>query len=89
LSLRTCGVRSDAGTGTGALALHALQSPADADVTEINHAYLVKPKAELDRPLHCALSPTCIFQMRARRFSKLKIGDAKRQLFTNRGNWHR
>ena len=51
--------------------------------------YLVKPKAELDRPLHCALSPTCIVQMRARRFSKLKIGDAKRQLFTNRGNWHR
>ena len=48
MSLRTCGVRSDAGTGTGALALHALQSPADADVTEINHAYLVKLKAELD-----------------------------------------
>jgi hypothetical protein len=25
-------------------------------VTEINHAYLVKLKAELDRPLQCALS---------------------------------
>jgi hypothetical protein len=45
--LRTCGVRSDAGTGTGALALYALQSSADADVTETNHAYLVKLKAEL------------------------------------------